>query len=140
MSDPVPTGSVQGQDERIEYDPILAAFDAAQGAGHVVDDACEALDCLRAEVERLREALRADYDEALAGSPLVLGEPFDWDSREGFDRIRAITAVVREADRAFEREGGSSRHWVRDQFLPRLEDAGMTVVPLAGDPCAEPRD
>ena len=41
--------------------------------------------------------------------------------------IEAVTAVVREADRLFESVGGSSRHWVRDCFLPLLEKNGMVV-------------
>jgi hypothetical protein len=49
--------------------------------------------------------------------------------------VAAITAVVREADQAFEKSGGSSRHWVREQFLPRLEDAGWLVVKVHGELC-----
>jgi hypothetical protein len=41
--------------------------------------------------------------------------------------IQAITAIVREADQQFEREGGSSRHWVRDHFLPLLEREGYEL-------------
>lgn len=44
------------------------------------------------------------------------------------EEVAAITEVVREADQAFETSGGSSRHWVRDQFLPRLEEAGWVLV------------
>ncbi len=43
--------------------------------------------------------------------------------------VNAITAVVRDADQTFERVGGSSRHWVRDCFLPILNQAGYVVVP-----------
>ena len=39
-----------------------------------------------------------------------------------------VTIIVREADQAFEKSGGSSRHWVRDCFLPLLEAAGLRVV------------
>jgi hypothetical protein len=41
--------------------------------------------------------------------------------------VTRITAAVREADRTFERVGGSSRHWVRDCFLPTLEKHGLAV-------------
>lgn len=41
--------------------------------------------------------------------------------------VVAVTRVVRAADEAFEADGGSSRHWVRDHFLPRLNDAGLRV-------------
>lgn len=57
---------------------------------------------------------------------------FDWQSDEGHDRIRDITRAVRAADERFEAEGGSSRHWVRDHFIPHLEDAGYTIVPKEG--------
>jgi hypothetical protein len=40
-----------------------------------------------------------------------------------------ITQAVREADIHFERVGGSSRHWVRDCFLPMLEKHGLKIVP-----------
>ena len=39
-----------------------------------------------------------------------------------------LTRAVRAADTAFAAEGGSSRHWVRDQFLPCLEEEGLAVV------------
>lgn len=41
--------------------------------------------------------------------------------------IVAVTRVVRAADEAFEKDGGSSRHWVRDHFLPGLEAAGLKI-------------
>jgi hypothetical protein len=44
------------------------------------------------------------------------------------DEVAKITAVVREADQDFERVGGSSRHWVRECLLPRLEAAGLRIV------------
>ena len=42
--------------------------------------------------------------------------------------IPFVTRVVREADQAFERVGGSSRHWVRDCFLPILARYGGYVL------------
>lgn len=47
--------------------------------------------------------------------------------------VNQVTAVVREADRAFERSGGSSRHWVRDCFLPRLNESGLCVAPIGSE-------
>lgn len=44
------------------------------------------------------------------------------------DLLPHITQAVREADAHFERVGGSSRHWVRDCFLPMLEKHGLEVV------------
>lgn len=50
------------------------------------------------------------------------------DQAEDSETVAAITAIVREADHAFETSGGSSRHWVRDQFLPRLNAHGWRVL------------
>ena len=44
---------------------------------------------------------------------------------------RRLTAAVREADQAFERVGGSTRHYVNDCLLPMLEAAGLSVVDTA---------
>lgn len=52
------------------------------------------------------------------------------------DDIAALTAAVRKADRDFETAGGSSRHWIRDHFLPELEAAGFQVVRLSSQPVA----
>ena len=46
----------------------------------------------------------------------------------GNEELVAITEIVREADRVFERVGGSSRHWVRDCFWPMLQQHGWTLV------------
>jgi hypothetical protein len=53
---------------------------------------------------------------------------FDWQSEDGHDAIREIANAVRAADRDFESSGGSSRHWVRDHFIPELESNGFTIV------------
>jgi hypothetical protein len=44
------------------------------------------------------------------------------------DLLQDVTQVVRDADEDFKSVGGSSRHWVRDCFLPRLEAAGLSVT------------
>lgn len=41
--------------------------------------------------------------------------------------LAKVTAVVRETDRNFESDGGSSRHWTRS-FLENLEAAGLEIV------------
>lgn len=46
----------------------------------------------------------------------------------GRDLLSELTQVVRDADFQYRDSGGSSRHWVRDCFLPALEAAGMSVV------------
>jgi hypothetical protein len=47
------------------------------------------------------------------------------------DVERLLTQAVREADKEFERCGGSSRHWVRECFLPALDAHGLLVVEAA---------
>jgi hypothetical protein len=44
------------------------------------------------------------------------------------ERVRLVTRAVREADREFQQSGGSSRHWVRECFLPCLEEEGLAVL------------
>lgn len=62
---------------------------------------------------------------------------------ESDEIVRALTAVVREADAVFERVGGGSRHWVRDCFLPLLNQSGWRItvpatwLPRRGGPLAE---
>lgn len=41
--------------------------------------------------------------------------------------IRRMTAAMREADKTFERVGGSTRHHVRDCLLPVLEKHGLEL-------------
>ena len=43
------------------------------------------------------------------------------------ETVTALTALVREADRAFARVGGGSRDWVRDCFLPLLNRDGWAI-------------
>jgi hypothetical protein len=55
-------------------------------------------------------------------------EPLLAEQSEDGELVRAITAIVREADETFQRVGGGSRHWVRDCFLPTLNKAGWKVA------------
>lgn len=48
--------------------------------------------------------------------------------------VKAITAIVREADEAFQRSGGSSRHWVRECFLPTLNAKGFRIISHPAQP------
>lgn len=43
-------------------------------------------------------------------------------------RLPEITRAVRAADEAFEKSGGSSRDWVRECFLPALENECLEIV------------
>jgi hypothetical protein len=47
---------------------------------------------------------------------------------------RLAYKVVRPADEAFEKDGGGTRHWVRDHFLPALAAEGLRFVPVEGVP------
>jgi len=41
--------------------------------------------------------------------------------------VRRLTAAMREADRTFQRVGGSTRHHVRDCLLPILAKHGLKI-------------
>jgi hypothetical protein len=45
------------------------------------------------------------------------------------EEVRELAAIVRSADESHEKDGGGTRHWVRDHFLPALEEAGWTIHP-----------
>jgi hypothetical protein len=45
------------------------------------------------------------------------------------EQVRELAAIVHKADEQHECEGGGTRHWVRDCFLPHLEAAGWRVGP-----------
>ena len=53
----------------------------------------------------------------------------DADSKK-LEEIEAITRAVRNADKQFEIIGGSSRHWVRECFIPALEEEGLLIISL----------
>jgi hypothetical protein len=42
--------------------------------------------------------------------------------------ISDFTELIREADRLFEKVGGSTRHFVRDCLLPLMEEKGMKLI------------
>ncbi len=42
--------------------------------------------------------------------------------------IDKFTEIMREADKAFEKIGGSTRHYVRDVLFPLLEKNGLRIV------------
>lgn len=52
-------------------------------------------------------------------------EPDELDETE---IVRRVTAACRRADNDFREAGGSSRHWVRDHFLPYLRQQGLKLV------------
>lgn len=47
----------------------------------------------------------------------------DVDQSEDLPLVAALSSIVREADREFQRVGGSSRHWVRDCFGNYIHDS-----------------
>jgi len=47
--------------------------------------------------------------------------------------LAKVTIAVQKADKAFETIGGSTRHWVRECFLPALEEAGLRIVESIGE-------
>lgn len=66
-----------------------------------------------------------------AESPSVNKEPAPVtidEQCEDDELVATVTEIVRKADQAFQSSGGSSRHWVRDCFLPTLNAEGFRVV------------
>lgn len=51
--------------------------------------------------------------------------------------VDMLTEVVREADAVFQRVGGSTRHWVRDCFLPLIEKRLSAQPPQPDDGARE---
>lgn len=51
------------------------------------------------------------------------------------DCVTRLTVAMRDADRDFERVGGSTRHHVRDCLLPALMRAGLWIGEIITDPC-----
>jgi hypothetical protein len=47
---------------------------------------------------------------------------------EDEELVREITRIVREAFKRFEQSGGTTRHWVRECFLPILNRDGWVVA------------
>lgn len=45
------------------------------------------------------------------------------------DVIREMTQAMRKADEAFEREGGSTRHYVRDHLLHAMDERAIEIAP-----------
>ncbi len=56
--------------------------------------------------------------------------PDDLDNGIGRELVNALTPLVRAADERHSVEGGGTRHWVRDYFLPELRAAGWTITKL----------
>jgi hypothetical protein len=69
------------------------------------------------------EAKPTEHEWSAAPSAKPAGVP---------DRVAAsLTAAMREADKTFERVGGSTRHYVRDCLLPILEKHGLRLTAAA---------
>lgn len=46
--------------------------------------------------------------------------------------LARVTRAIRESDEGFEKTGGSSRHWVRDWFLPKMQEHGLSFAQYDG--------
>ena len=78
----------------------------------------EALGALEIAVERGVFLFELEQ-EILTLKPVKLSED---------EILQLVTKVVRQADQEFESTGGSSRHWVRDWFLPLLRREGFMLM------------
>ncbi len=68
----------------------------------------------------------------------LLGEPRDDEARieraaRDDEAVDVVTRVCREVDPQFMAEGGSTRHWTRDHFLPALRAEGYVIALAAAD-------
>jgi hypothetical protein len=57
-----------------------------------------------------------------------------WVSVDHPELVVRMTAAMREADKAFETVGGSTRHHVRECLLPILSDHGLRLILLPQPP------
>lgn len=48
--------------------------------------------------------------------------------------VAEITQIYRDCDAKFVKTGGSTRHFVRDLFMPSLEDAGFIILKVSEQP------
>ena len=91
-----------------------------------------------AEANHLEElvatAIQAERDALTAAPPAKFAGQTEPGQRAA--TVAEITKAVREADEDFRHVGGSTRHWVRDCFIPALDAAWMRVVV---NPPASPR-
>ncbi len=44
------------------------------------------------------------------------------------EEFAAIVQAVRAADESHQKDGGGTRHWLRDHFLPELDLSGYRIV------------
>lgn len=70
---------------------------------------------------------------SLAGDVLAAADragavPDDLDNGPGRALVQRVTPVVHDADVQHQAEGGGTRHWVRDCFLPHMQAAGLTIT------------
>jgi hypothetical protein len=49
------------------------------------------------------------------------------------EAVDVVTRVCREADSWFVADGGSTRHWAHDHFLPALRAEGYVIALAAAD-------
>ena len=96
---------------RKRYNEDESAFD--EGACHMLDILCDFLDA-------------PNPDEADAEPVAEIAGQTEPGQRAA--TVAEITKAVRQADEDFRHVGGSSRHWVRDCFIPALDAAWMRVV------------
>jgi len=48
--------------------------------------------------------------------------------------VKEITEIYRDCDAKFLKTGGSTRHFIRDLFLPSLEESGFIIIKVSETP------
>ena len=109
--------------------PLPPRDDEARDAGKALD--------ARLLPESDKEYCRRIEEIAAGGHPLV-ELPRDDEARieraaRADEAVDVVTRVCREADSWFVADGGSTRHWARDHFLPALRAEGYVIALAAAD-------
>jgi len=58
---------------------------------------------------------------------------------EDRELVRSVVRAVQEADKAFEKSGGGTKHWVRDWFLPILAKHSLKIKKIKKKPKPKPK-
>lgn len=103
------------------------------------DEGGDTINAREAAATRAAEAWMHAHDltgywyEGLAADVLAAADragaiPDDLNNRIGRDLVQRVTPIIHDADLHHQSDGGGTRHWVRDCFLPRLAAANLTIT------------
>lgn len=101
---------------------VAAQYNATSNHPYRIDD------CILSKLNIRRRKPRKN-PKALPPPPAQVddGDYMSEDDPKYPELVARITRAVREADEGFQKSGGSSRHWVRECFLPMLAKHGLKI-------------